>query len=292
MKKQVLSKKMVRRFVLINIGLIITALALHLFLVPANLAVGGVTGLGMIVKAYIPSINLGVLMLCFNALLFLIGFLLVGKEFTGYTIYASFALSGMIALFEAVLPVKNFFPDDLLMNLIYGIILQGVGLAIVFYQNASTGGTDIIAKVLNKYTSLDMGKALFASDAIIAIGAGITFNAQLGMYAFLGILANGLIIDKVIAGFDTKVHVYIISTKNKPISQFILQELDRGATYLQGQGMYSYERKDVISVVLPRREYIQLKKFVAEVDPKAFIIMNYIHDVAGEGFTYQVRKGM
>lgn len=281
-----LNWKSIRRFVLINIGLLIMAFGLHVFIVPTNLAIGGVTGLGLVIKAYFPSLNLGVLMLGFNIILFVMAFLFIGRDFGGYTIYASLALSGMIGVFERMLPVAAPVTEDLMLNLLFGTLIPAVGMAIVFYQNASTGGTDIVAKIINKYTNIEIGKALFLSDALVTVAAAFTFNLTVGMFAFLGILLNGTVIDKVIAGFETKVHTQIITAEVEKVSDFIHSHLSRGATLLTATGGYTGAGKKVIVTVLEPREYIRLRQFVRSVDPKAFIIMSYVNEVLGEGFDY------
>lgn len=277
-------KGKVIQFLLINIGLGIMALGLHVFLIPADLAVGGVTGLAMVIQNFLPSINLGFLMIGFNIILFTLGFLLIGREFGGLTIYCSFALSGIIGMFEWIIPLQEPIVEDIILNLVFGIVIQGIGMALVFYQNASTGGTDIIAKIINKFTSIDIGKSLFMSDALITLMAGITFGLTLGLYAFIGILINGLIIDRVIAGFDEKIQVMIISEQHKPINHFILEELGRGSTFFSGIGGFSNENKHIINCILSRKEYLRLKHYVAINDPHAFISMSFVHEVLGEGF--------
>lgn len=261
------------------------ALGLHIFIVPANLAIGGVTGLGLVIKAYLPEMNLGVLMMVFNIFLFIMAFLFIGKDFGGYTIYASLSLSGVMAILEAFYPITNPVTNDLMLGILFGTIIPAIGMAIIFYQNASTGGTDIVAKIINKYTGIEIGKALFLSDALITVAAAFTFNITIGMYAFLGILINGGVIDKVIAGFETKVHAQIISEKKEEISAYIHKELERGVTLFSAIGAYSGADRQVIVTVLGPKEYIRLRQFVRKVDPKAFIIMSYVHEVLGEGFT-------
>lgn len=279
-------KNNIKKFLIINFGLIILCLGLHLFLIPANLAAGGVSGIGMIVKSYFPKMNIGILMLILNFILFIIAYIIIGREFTGYTIYASFFISGFLGILEKLLPIKNMFPEDLLINLIFGIVIQAIGLAVVFYQDASTGGTDIIAKIINKFTHIDLGKSLLLADFLIVIFAGIAFNPRLGMYAFLGVVLTGAVVDKAIAGFSTKVQIKIISNNNDEIINFIDSKLERGATFLKGYGAYSHDEKEIISVVLPRREYLMLRRHIKEVDPNAFITVSYVHEVIGEGFTY------
>lgn len=285
-------KEHLRRFLFINIGVFIMAVGLYVFLIPANLAVGGVTGLAMVIQSYFPSINLGILMSIFNVILLILAFSLIGPEFGGYTIYCSFFLSGVIGIFEILLPIKGPVVDDILINLIFGIVIQGIGMAIIFYQNASTGGTDIVAKIINKFTRMNIGKALFLSDSLITLMAGMAFGAVLGSYAFIGILVNGLVIDKVIAGFETKIYALIISESHDKIANYIQSDLKRGVTFLNGIGGYTLENKKILCVVLSRKEYIMLKHHIKNEDPKAFITMNFVNEVIGEGFNLEFQEAI
>ncbi|MCH4891348.1 YitT family protein [Acidaminobacter sp. JC074] len=279
-----------KAFIVMNIGLFIMAVGLSVFLIPADLAVGGVTGLAMVIQHYVPSLNIGILMLVFNVILFTLGFLIIGSSFGGKTIYCSFALSGMIGLMEWLLPLQGPVVNDIVLNLVFGIVIQGIGMAIVFYQNASTGGTDIIAKIFNKFTGLDIGKALFLSDSLITLMAAVCFGLTLGLYAFIGILINGLIIDKVIANLDAKIHAVIVTNDTEVISDYIHETLSRGTTYLHGTGGYSKEDKQIISVVLNRKEFAELKHFIKRQALDAFITMNVVDEVYGEGFNLALQS--
>lgn len=275
-----------KRFMGINIGLLTMSVGLYFFLIPSQMAVGGVTGFAMVIKHYMPSLNLGIIMGAFNILLLILAFLLIGADFFGYTIYCSLVLSGIIGSLEYIFPMTGYASEDLMLNLIYGIIIQGVGMAMVFHQNASTGGTDIIAKILNKYFKVDIGKALFLSDALIVIMAGITFGKILGLYALMGILINGFVIDKLIEQINQKFHILIISEEYVTISEYIQNELNRGNTRICGKGGYSSLEKQILSVVLNRREYVKLKQAVIKIDPEAFLTASSTHEVIGRGFTY------
>ncbi len=277
-----------KRFIGINIGLLTMSVGLYFFLIPSQMAVGGVTGLAMVIKHYIPSVNLGIIMGGFNVILLILAFILIGVEFFGYTIYCSLALSGIIGGLEYIFPMTGYVAEDLMLNLIYGIIIQGIGMAMIFHQNASTGGTDIIAKILNKYFKIDIGKALFLSDALIVILAGITFGKVLGLYALLGILINGLVIDKMIEQVNQKFHILIISEEYVTISEYIQNELNRGNTQICGKGGYTLLEKQILSVVLNRREYIKLKQAVIKIDPEAFLTASSTHEVIGRGFSYNL----
>lgn len=279
-------REKLKSYMKIHFGLLIMATGLYFFLVPADLAVGGVTGLAMVLQFFFKGINIGVLMLVFNILLFGLAFIVIGRAFGGKTIYCSILLSGIMGAFEWLLPLKGPLIEDLLINLIFGIMIQGIGMAIIFYENASTGGTDIVAKIVHAFTKIPIGKALFLSDALITLAAGCIFGIKLGLYAFLGILINGLLIDRVIENFDQKVQVLIVSDAHESINQYINEDLVRGTTVFLGLGGYSKAHKNVINVVLSKKEYTQLKNFVSQCDSKAFITTNRVHEVIGEGFSY------
>lgn len=275
----------INRFLLISLGVLIMAIGLYYFLIPAKLAVGGVTGLAMVINKILPKIPIGFLMTMFNIILFIMGFLIIGKEFGGYTVYASFLLSGTISLMEKISPLNKPIVDDLMLSLIYGIVIQGIGMGIIFNQNSSTGGTDIVAKIINKLTHLNMGKALLLSDFIITVLAMITFGTELGLYALLGVVINAYVIDNVIAGFNSKVNMMIISIENKEINKYIIKELERGTTLYTAQGGFSNDDKIIINTIVGRKEYIKIKKYVKTVDSQAFIIVGFVNEVFGEGFT-------
>lgn len=275
----------VKHFLIMNFGVLLLSIGLYYFLIPSNLAVGGVTGLAIIVNNIFPNIPIGIIMIIANIFLFILAFVVIGKEFGGYTIYNSFAFSAMTFVLEILTPMSEPLVDDLLINLIYGILIQGIGMAIIFNQNSSTGGTDIIAKIINKFTNLDIGKSLFLADSLIVAGAVLTFGIHLGLYALLGILINSAVIDKVIAGFNTKIEVAIISEKEDEINRFITSEIKRGVTLLYGVGGFSNSEKRIINTVVSRREYLIIKNKVKEIDPKAFIWVNFVNEVFGEGFS-------
>lgn len=276
----------IKRFILINIGIIMLGSGLHFFLVPSNLAVGGVTGFATVVNAILPQVPVGIIMFISNLALFILGFIMLEREFVGYTIYTSLVLSGYVYILEVVLPVTGPLVDDIILNIIYGIGIQGIGMAIILNQGTSSGGTDIIAKIVNKYTGFSIGNSLIIADALV-VGSSIpVFGLYTGMYAFIGMLLNSTIIDRFIAGVNTKIKLVIISEKEAMISKFIIEELDRGVTLLYGAGGFSNEEKRVINSLVSRREYMRIKEYVKSVDPKAFIWVNFAHEVVGEGFSY------
>lgn len=275
-----------KRFFMINLGLIIAASGLYFFLMPSNLATGGATGLAIVLSHLIPSLSMGIILGIINMFLFVLAFAILGKDFGGYTLYVSLCLSLIIALYEAFIPMSKPITDDLFINLIFGVLIVGAGMGIIFNQNASTGGTDIIAKIINKYTNIDIGKSLLMSDFLISLFAGLVFGPELGMYALLGTVLNSLIIDKMITGFSVKISMVIISSEFDTINRYILYEIVRGTTIYQAAGGYSNTDKQVINSILSRREYIKVRNFVRSVDTKAFVSISYVSEVEGQGFTY------
>lgn len=275
-----------KRFLIINLGTIITAIGTYYFLIPANLVIGGVSGLGIVLNYIFPIIPIGIFMLLFNIILLVLAFVVVGREFGGYTIYTSLLLSAIISFLEMVSPMEKTLVDDMMLNLIFGIIIGGLGMALIFNENTSTGGTDIIAKIINKFTHLEIGKSLLLSDFLIVLAGAVVFGLELGLYALLGALINTVVIDKVISGFGTKIKIAIISKKEREISRFITEEMGRGVTLFDGYGGYSMEGKKVINTIVNRREYIRIKNKVKEIDPDAFVWMSFVNEVLGEGFTH------
>ncbi|MEW8973819.1 MAG: YitT family protein [Tissierellaceae bacterium] len=274
-----------RSFAIMNFGVLIISLGLYFFLIPANLAVGGVTGFSIVVNKLFPTMPVGVIMIICNIVLFILAFAVIGPEFGGLTIYNSLLLSGLIYLFEIVFPMSKPFADDILINLIYGILIQGIGMAIIFNEDTSTGGTDIIAKIINKFTQIDIGKSLFIVDFLITLAAAFVFGLNLGLYAFLGALFNSAVIDRVIAGFNTRIKIAIISDKEDEIKKFVTEEIKRGVTLLYGAGGFSNSDKRIINTVVSRREYMIIKNKIKEIDPRAFIWVSFVNEVLGEGFT-------
>ncbi len=277
--------KKFKDFLLLNLGLLLVAIGIYYFLVPNNLAAGGVSGLAMVITQYLPSIPIGLLMLGMNFVLFILAFFLIGREFAVKTVYSSFALSGMIWLLELVYPMTQpILTDDLFIQLIFGILISAIGMAIVFNMNGSTGGTDIIAKIFNKYFQLPIGKGLLAADFFITLFAAITFGPKIGMYAILGVMLNGFAIDLVIEGFNIVKQLVIITSRTEDVKKFIIDELGRGATVYAAKGAYSGDEKEVITTIVSQKEFIRLKNYVKSIDPEAFITVSNVHEALGEGF--------
>lgn len=277
-------KSLIKDFFLINIGLILVAIGICLFKIPNNFATGGVSGLAIIISSFFPNLDVGPIMLIINICLVLVGFVFLGKDFGSKTIYSSFALSGIVWFIQKIIPIKSSLTGDLMLELIYSIVFPAVGSAIVFNCNASTGGTDIIAKIISKFTRLDIGKTLLLSDFMIAAGAGAVFGIKIGMYSVLGLIIKSFMIDLVIEGLNVKKQMVIISSKPEDIKNYIVSQLRRGATLYRAEGAFTHKTEEVISTVLNRRQAIKLRSFIRSVDHSAFITISNTSEIIGKGF--------
>jgi len=272
-----------REYFFATVGTFITALGLVVFLIPSNIAAGGVSGLSIILNHFVP-ISVGVWMYILNGLLFLIAFLTIGFDFSAKTIYCTFVLNFFVDFLDRFSIVPKYSGEDLFIVVFFGDILTALGMAITFSQNASTGGTDIIARIFNRYLGTSLGTTLLFVDFTIGALAGVSFSARTGMYSILAIIINGLSIDFIMHGLELSSEVFIISSKNKEIASFVLNKLERGATYIPAKGAYTGMDREVLMVVVKRRELNELIRHIRKLDPSAFVIIKEVRQVLGEGF--------
>lgn len=277
-------KKTIGEYLSITLGIILLSSSIQFFFAPSHLAAGGTNGLAIIIHSYYPSIPVGGIMMVMNVILFIIAFITIGPQFGVKTIFASFGLSGVIMLFEKIMPISKPITNDLFLNAIFGSMLCSIGLGIIFNQNASTGGTDIIGKILNKFFNIELGKAQLISDFFITLWGTVIFGVNKGMYALLCIILNGVLIDIVIKSLNTNKRVLIISDKSGEIKNYIINEVRRGVTIYDAKGGYTEEPRQLLHVVLTRKDLIKLKSFVKAIDPNAFITVDNVNEVFGQGF--------
>ena len=277
-----MKKKNIKEFALITIGILLVAISVVYFFEPNNIAAGGITGLAIVINHYIPFISIGPLVLMMDAVLFVIALIVLGAKFGAKTIYSSVLLSVSMWLMQTFIPIN--ITNDLMLATIFGTLISAGGMAIVFNANASTGGTDIIAKILNKFFHIEIGKSLLMVDFLVTLLGAITFGINMGLYGLLSVIINGVVIDNIIAGFKTKSEITIISDKNKDISKFILIDLERGCTFIKGVGGFTGKDTALLYTVLDRSEFIKLKNKIREIDKNAFITVGEVHEVMGEGF--------
>lgn len=276
-------KSTFRQYIVMTIGICLIAISAEFFLIPNEIAAGGITGLCVVLNSFIPTVSVEVFSLIINVFLIVGGFKIIGGDFGLKTIYASLGLSGLMWVIQNTVhpgPITG----DLMLTAIIAPCLTGTGLALVFSQNASSGGTDIIAKILNKYAKIDIGKCMLIIDAIVTILGAVRFGLDKAMYAIIIIALNGTLIDKVINGFSNCKQIMILSNKSDTISKYIMKDLDRGCTVIAGKGAYSGISTDILYCVLSRKQFMALKSYIKEIDSKAFITVTETHEVFGQGF--------
>ncbi|GAB6188863.1 YitT family protein [Marinitoga arctica] len=279
-------------YIIITIGTVLTALGIVLFLDPFSIVAGGVSGLAIVLKNLF-GWWLGLQMLIYNIFLFALGFWLLGIGFGFKSIYSATLLSFLIDYFEQVLHLDTmmkdlllnspFRIDPLLISSIYGGVLAGVGLGLVIWRNASTGGTDIIAMIINKYFHISTGKGLLIVDTFVTMLAFL-INPIVPMFGVITIFVTSKMIDTVVEGFEATRTVFVISKKYDKIKERILNDLDRGVTILEGEGGYTLEERKILMVVLTRREIGELRRIIKNIDDEAFISIIQNSEALGYGF--------
>lgn len=271
----------------IILGSVAVAIGIYYFWAPAQFAAGGISGLAIVIQSLIPKVPISFIVFGLDILMFLIGFIVLGASFGVKSITSSISIALTMRLFEMITPQVSMLSGDRLVILIFGSLFISFGQAIIFNQEASSGGTDIIAKIISKYTHISIATSLLIADMVVVLLAVSTFGIEKGLYAALGVLITTTLIDYFISGFSIAKYVVIIPTDTKMvelISQYILDVLERGATKYQAEGAYSRAEKRLITTVVDRRQFVLLKQYVSQVDPAAFVTVQNLHEVMGEGF--------
>ena len=274
----------VKFFFLLNLGLVATAVGIAVFKTPNHFAFGGTSGLSIVLATLFPRWNVGAFMWFINAALVALGFVFLGVRSMGWTIYSSFALSFYVSLCERVYPLSRPLTDDVFLELCFAVILSAVGAAIVFNIGASTGGTDIVALILAKYTSMEIGKALMASDILIVLAAAWRFGMGTGLYCILGLIGKSFVVDGAIENIRLRKVCTIMTANPQPILDFIIKEMNRSATVEKAYGAYTHHELSVLVTVLTRRQALQLRNFLRENDPRSFITIVNSSEIIGKGF--------
>ena len=275
-----------RKVIITTFASIVVSAGVYFFMVPYNLTIGGTAGLSIALAKFIPGIPVGVFQLGINIILFILAFLRVGAEFGGLSIYATIVLSISLIAFEKIFPNIQPLVDTPFMSMIIGVGVTAVGIALSLNQNASTGGTDIVGKILNKYIHVDLSVGVFIADFSVVVMGYAAYGINAAMYALVGILFNAVVIDKVLTGYKTRIKVYINSRKWENINEYILNELVRGSTLYEVKGGFNKSERVMIETILTRPEYIKLMTFIREFDNNAFVNVATVSEVSGEGFSY------
>ena len=275
-------KDKIKEYIWITIAVAIVTFALEYFFFPNEIASGGISGLALVLNA-IFNIEPSILIFGFNIILFTLAFILIGGAFGGKSIYASILLSVFMWITENMLNPKAI-TDNVFLASVFGSLIISLATAIVFNQGASTGGTSILAKIINKYLHIPIGQGLLIADCTVAVLAMYIFGVELGLYGLLSAIMVGTLVDKFIAGFNPVKQVFIITSKEKLVVDFIMKDINRGCTILNGKGGFTGSNTSVIYTVLSSRQFIDLKNFVKENNPDAFITVTESTEALGEGF--------
>lgn len=281
----------IKSFCFINFGILLLTLGVYFFKTPNGFATGGVSGLSIILANIFPVMSQATYMMIINVLLLILGVIILGKECGILTIYCSLLFSIATRVLEILVPLSGPITDYPLLELVYAVLLSGVGSAIIFKCKGSSGGTDIVALILKKYTSMNVATALLCTDFIIAAFTfikfsqnGISFDPQTGLFSLLGLFAKVFVVDDVIDSINMCKAFTIITTKPDEINKYIMQDIHHGVTTYPAKGEYTGENKTVIVTVCRRSEAIRLRRRVLEIDPHAFIIITKTSEIMGKGF--------
>ena len=262
---------------ILTVAVAIIAAAVYFFLVPSHASVSSISGLGIVLSNFVPLL-LSAITMILNVVLLLIGFVTCGKEFGIKTVYTSIMLPLFLGLFEVLFPKAGSMTDSQELDVLCYILVVSVGLSILFNRNASSGGLDIVAKIMNKYLHIELGRAMSLSGMCVALSAALVYDKKTVVLSVLGTYFNGIILDHFIFDQNRKRRVCIITGKEEELRQFIIQDLHSGATVYEAIGAYNLEKHNEIITIVDKSEYQKLMKFINEIDPKAFIT---VYNVSG-----------
>ena len=270
MKKKLNYAEILKETGILTVAVAIIAAAVYFFLVPSHASVSSISGLGIVLANFIP-LPLSAITMILNVVLLLIGFVTCGREFGVKTVYTSVMLPIFLGLFEILFPNFGSLTDSQELDVLCYILVVSVGLSILFNRNASSGGLDIVAKIMNKYLHMELGKAMSLSGMCVALSAALVYDKKTVVLSILGTYFNGIILDHFIFDNNIKRRVCIITKKEEELRQFITRDLHSGATIYEATGAYNFEKHNEIITIVDKSEYQKLMKFINELDPKAFI---------------------
>ena len=274
----------VKEYAVITAGTAIVAAAVYFFMLPSHVSVGSATALAMVLSNFIP-LPVSAITMILNVGLLIIGFLLIGPEFGIKTVYCAILLPAMLGVLEFFLPNFQSITQDPLLDVICYILVVGVGLAILFSRNASSGGLDIVAKLMNKFLRMDLGQAMSLSGMVVAASSALCYDSKTVVLSLLGTYFGGLMVDHFIFGLNIKRRVCVISEKLDVIVDFVLHDLHSGATLNEIIGAYDHTRRTEMITIVDKQEYKALMEFIRRTDPKAFVTVYSVSEVS-----YQPKK--
>ena len=284
MKKKLNYIDIIKETVILTVAVAIIAAAVYFFLVPSHTSVSSISGLGIVLSNFVP-LQLSAITMILNVVLLIIGFFTCGREFGVKTVYTSVMLPLFLGLFEIIFPNFGSMTDSQELDVLCYILVVSVGLSILFNRNASSGGLDIVAKIMNKYLHMELGKAMSLSGMCVALSAALVYDKKTVVLSILGTYFNGIVLDHFIFDHNIKRRVCIITKKEEKLRQFIIHALHSGATIYEAIGAYNMEKRHEIITIVDKGEYQKLMKFINQEDPKAFITVYNVSNMR-----YQPKK--
>lgn len=284
MKKKLNYIDIIKETVILTVAVAIIAAAVYFFLVPSHTSVSSISGLGIVLSNFVP-LQLSAITMILNVVLLIIGFFTCGREFGVKTVYTSVMLPLFLGLFEIIFPDFGSMTDSQELDVLCYVLVVSVGLSILFNRNASSGGLDIVAKIMNKYLHMELGKAMSLSGMCVALSAALVYDKKTVVLSILGTYFNGIVLDHFIFDHNIKRRVCIITKKEEELRQFIIHDLHSGATIYEAIGAYNMEKRREIITIVDKGEYQKLMKFINQEDPKAFITVYNVSNMR-----YQPKK--
>ena len=272
-----------KEYFIITVAVLIMDIGIYVFKFPNNFSFGGVSGMAVVFAKFLPF-TASVINLVINLVLLVVGFAFLGRNFGLKTAYVTVLSSVLLNVFEHLFPMSGPLTDQISLELCFAIILPALAAALLFFENASGGGTDIVAMIIKKYSTMNISGALFVVDCVIVVVSFMVFDLTTGLCSVLGLMAKTLLIDKSIERMKLNKYFTIISSKPDEICEFIMNGLERSATVYHGEGVYSHKDKKIILTVVDVRQAVLLQRFIDEVDPQAFLMVTKSSEVVGKGF--------
>lgn len=277
-QKQPTALAVAQEAAILTVAVAIIAAAVYFFLVPSHASVSSISGLGIVLSNFVP-LPLSAITMILNVVLLIIGFFTCGREFGAKTVYTSILLPAFIGLFERLFPDIGSLTDSQELDVLCYILVVSVGLSILFNRNASSGGLDIVAKIMNKYLHIELGRAMSLSGMCVALSAALVYDKKTVVLSVLGTYFNGLVLDHFIFDHNIKRRVCIITKKEEELRHFILTDLHSGATVYESYGAYNMEKRREIITIVDKGEYQKLMNFMNREDPRAFITVYTVSDI-------------
>lgn len=278
MKKQLKDTQILLEILILTAAVAIIAAAVYFFLVPSHTSVSSISGLGIVLSNFVP-LPLSAITMILNVVLLIIGFFTCGREFGVKTVYTSIMLPVFLGLFEKIFPDFGSMTNSQELDVLCYTLVVSVGLSILFNRNASSGGLDIVAKIMNKYLHMELGKAMSLSGMCVALSAALVYDKKTVVLSILGTYFNGIVLDHFIFDHNIKRRVCIITKKEEELRQFIVRDLHSGATIYEATGAYNMEKRNEIITIVDKGEYQKLMKYINQEDPEAFITVYTVSDM-------------